>query len=57
VLATIHLNHQFPLAADEVTKVGPYWCLSNKFMAINLPSAKMLPKFRLCIRLVDAKAS
>jgi hypothetical protein len=57
MLATVHLNYQFPLAADEVAKVGSDWRLSNELMAIKLSSAKMLPKFCLCIRLVDAKAS
>ena len=57
MLAAVYLNDELSLTANEIAKVGADRRLPCESMAINLSSTKMLPKFCLWIRLVDAKAS
>ena len=55
VLASIYLDDEFLLAANEIAKVRPYRQLSHEFVAVDLPGAQMLPKFRFGIGLADAQ--
>lgn len=45
--AAVHLDHHFPLTADEVDKIGVDGHLAHELVAAELAVAQTVPKFRL----------